>query len=104
MGIAGLWLGMSIGCIILDFGFALIIGCPNWTEIGAKMREQIEKGKQMRTPEQLNYRANFSQKSDHSRRKDERYDVPTFSKQNEGGEFSFSAVDSEEYIQPNFKK
>ena len=30
MGIAGLWLGFSIACVILDIGFAMIISCPNW--------------------------------------------------------------------------
>jgi MATE family multidrug resistance protein len=30
MGIAGLWGGFTIACIILDIGFAMIISCPNW--------------------------------------------------------------------------
>ena len=38
LGIQGLWLGFSIACIILDFGFALIISCPNWNKIAATMR------------------------------------------------------------------
>jgi multidrug resistance protein, MATE family len=38
MGIAGLWLGMSIACIILDVGFAFIIACPDWHEISRKAR------------------------------------------------------------------
>ena len=45
MDIAGLWLGFAIACIILDVGFALIIGCPNWTDIANKMRAAIEAGK-----------------------------------------------------------
>ena len=56
MGIQGLWLGFSIACIILDIGFAMIISCPNWTEIAAKMRQQIEAG-QCFTPEVSSYRA-----------------------------------------------
>lgn len=39
MGIAGLWLGFSIACIILDVGFAFIISCPDWHEIARKARE-----------------------------------------------------------------
>jgi len=42
MGLAGLWLGFSIACIILDIGFAMIISCPNWTLIANKMRAAIE--------------------------------------------------------------
>jgi hypothetical protein len=38
MGIQGLWLGFSIACVILDIGFAMIIGCPDWTKIAAQMR------------------------------------------------------------------
>jgi MATE family multidrug resistance protein len=37
MGLAGLWLGFSIACIILDVGFAMIISCPNWEKISRKM-------------------------------------------------------------------
>jgi len=44
MGITGLWLGMSIACIILDLGFALIISCPNWEEISRKARIGIDNG------------------------------------------------------------
>ena len=39
MGIAGLWLGFSIACIILDIGFCAIISCPNWQTISNKVRE-----------------------------------------------------------------
>jgi MATE family multidrug resistance protein len=31
LGVPGLWLGFSIACVILDIGFAFIIGCPDWT-------------------------------------------------------------------------
>ena len=51
MGIAGLWFGMTIACIILDIGFAMIISCPNWQKIANTMRESIEAGKVPRTPE-----------------------------------------------------
>lgn len=44
MGIAGLWLGMTIACIILDVGFAMIISCPNWKLIADKMRKTLEDG------------------------------------------------------------
>ena len=50
MGIVGLWLGYSIACVILDFGFALIIICPDWSRIGDKMRERLEEGTEMSTP------------------------------------------------------
>lgn len=42
MGIAGLWLGFSIACIILDTGFALIIGCPDWNKIAKDMRQNLD--------------------------------------------------------------
>ena len=32
-GVYGLWLGFSIACIVLDFGFLCIIECPNWGRI-----------------------------------------------------------------------
>jgi multidrug resistance protein, MATE family len=38
MGIQGLWLGFSIACIILDLGFVMIISCPDWGKIAAKMK------------------------------------------------------------------
>lgn len=37
MGVYGLWLGFSIACIILDTGFMMIIECPNWSKIAAKI-------------------------------------------------------------------
>ena len=51
MGIAGLWLGMSIACVILDIGFAMIISCPDWHKIAHTMKSGIEAGKVPRTPE-----------------------------------------------------
>ena len=51
MGIQGLWLGMTIACVILDIGFAMIISCPDWQQIANKMRDSIEAGKVPRTPE-----------------------------------------------------
>ena len=50
MGIAGLWLGMTIACIVLDIGFAMIISCPNWEKIANTMRANLEKGA-TKTPE-----------------------------------------------------
>ena len=44
MGIAGLWLGFSIACVILDIGFAMIISCPNWAEISKKIRAGMKDG------------------------------------------------------------
>jgi hypothetical protein len=41
MGIAGLWFGYSIACIILDLGFGCIILCPNWKKIGMKMQKEL---------------------------------------------------------------
>lgn len=51
MGIAGLWLGMTIACVALDIGFAFIISCPNWNKIAKDMRQSIEAGEVPRTPE-----------------------------------------------------
>ena len=59
MGIAGLWLGMTIACIILDVGFAMIISCPNWEKIANKMRSTLEAGAG-RTPEVNAYREAFT--------------------------------------------
>jgi MATE family multidrug resistance protein len=39
MGVYGLWLGFSIACIILDIGFMMIIECPNWHKLAAKVQE-----------------------------------------------------------------
>ena len=36
-GVYGLWLGFSIACIVLDFGFLCIIECPNWGRIAQEM-------------------------------------------------------------------
>lgn len=69
MDIAGLWLGFSIACIILDIGFCFIIVCPNWTDIANKMREAIEAGRMMTTPEASNYRRNFKKLSSHASHK-----------------------------------
>lgn len=41
MGIKGLWLGMTIGCIILDAGFWAIIQCPDWNKIAEDMAAKI---------------------------------------------------------------
>jgi MATE family multidrug resistance protein len=58
MGIGGLWLGMSIACVILDAGFAMIISCPDWSKIANTMRNSIEAGKIARTPEVQNFKDN----------------------------------------------
>ena len=42
MGLKGLWLGYSIATIILDLGFAMIIGLPNWQNIAIKLRKSME--------------------------------------------------------------
>mgnify|MGYP000020236486 FL=1 len=60
MGIAGLWFGFSIACIILDIGFAMIISCPNWQEISNKARAGIESGKVAMTPEVRNAKRHLS--------------------------------------------
>lgn len=60
MGIAGLWLGFSIACIILDIGFALIISCPDWHEISRKARAGIAQGNVMMTPEVRNFKRIFT--------------------------------------------
>lgn len=41
MGITGLWLGMTIGCIVLDVGFYAIIQCPDWHKIAEEMAAKI---------------------------------------------------------------
>lgn len=64
MGIAGLWLGFTIACIILDIGFAMIISCPNWQKISDKARMQIkDKGDLSRTPEVRNLRREMTPKN-----------------------------------------
>lgn len=61
MGIAGLWLGFTIACIILDIGFAMIISCPDWRKISEQARAEIkEKGDICRTPEVRNLRRNMT--------------------------------------------
>mmetsp|Transcript_40700 Transcript_40700/g.62113 ORF Transcript_40700/g.62113 Transcript_40700/m.62113 type:complete len:483 (+) Transcript_40700:431-1879(+) len=83
MGIAGLWLGFSIACIILDIGFAMIISCPNWTAIANKMRRAIEEGHQHQTPEASSYRKNYLHKSpiySTSNDKGDKLNAPTFGK------------------------
>lgn len=42
LGVKGLWLGYSICCVILDLGFAVIIGYPSWEKIAIKMRMSME--------------------------------------------------------------
>jgi hypothetical protein len=37
LGVTGLWAGFTIACIILDIGFAFIIGCPNWSNIAREV-------------------------------------------------------------------
>ena len=65
MGIAGLWLGFTIACVILDIGFAMIISCPNWQKISEQARAQIkEKGDLSRTPEVRNLRKTLTPKGD----------------------------------------
>ena len=56
MGIVGLWLGFSIACIILDIGFAFIIMCPNWSNIGDKMRERLDGGREQPSTPMLHMR------------------------------------------------
>jgi len=44
MRIAGLWLGYSIACVILDIGFAFIICCPwDWSKPAEKVKAEIAK-------------------------------------------------------------
>ena len=42
MGIAGLWLGFTIACCVLNAGFFVIIYQPDWQQIADTMREHIE--------------------------------------------------------------
>ena len=48
MGIAGLWLGFSIACIILDIGFYFIISCANWEMISKKMQSAMAEEAEVR--------------------------------------------------------
>jgi MATE family multidrug resistance protein len=43
MYIKGLWLGFSIACVVLDVGFAVIIGWPSWQKIADKFHQSLEK-------------------------------------------------------------
>ena len=52
---------MTVACIILDVGFAMIISCPNWEKIANKMRATLEAGAG-RTPEVNQYREQFTPK------------------------------------------
>jgi MATE family multidrug resistance protein len=69
MGIQGLWLGMTIACVILDIGFAMIISCPDWQKIANTMRENIEAGKIPKTPEVQNFAENKEKYTPNARRK-----------------------------------
>ena len=94
MGIAGLWLGFSIACIILDIGFAMIISCPNWTLISNKIREDMKEGKVDQTPEVKHFRHSYTPKSN---RTDQQRN------QNEGGARILD-LDKEGYEEPQFNK
>lgn len=63
MGIAGLWLGFSIACIVLDIGFAMIISCPNWNEISKKVRAGLQDGTVPMTPEVRHFKKTYTPKS-----------------------------------------
>lgn len=79
MGIAGLWLGFTIACIVLDIGFAMIIGCPDWQEISRKVRQINTKQDPeiTMTPEVRHLKRVLTPKSERSKHKDQQ--------QNEGG-------------------
>jgi len=49
MGVAGLWAGFTIACIVLDIGFFFIITCCDWqkiSEVTARRMEEEEKLRQ----------------------------------------------------------
>lgn len=41
-GVAGLWAGFTIACIVLDIGFFFIIACANWEKIAEVSAAKIE--------------------------------------------------------------
>jgi MATE family multidrug resistance protein len=47
-GVAGLWAGFTIACIVLDIGFAFIITCCNWNEIAEKSHAKMEEEERKR--------------------------------------------------------
>lgn len=78
MSIKGLWLGMTIGCIILDAGFWAIISCPDWHKIAEDMSAKIkaESGANgaealPRTPESRHYAHDLKQRSRNTSRVEE---------------------------------
>ena len=52
MGIAGLWLGFSIACVILDVGFAMIISCKEWKKVTPEKetKSDLDCSRVMKTP------------------------------------------------------
>ena len=38
MGLNGLWLGMPVGMVVLNFFYAAAVWCPNWELIAHKRR------------------------------------------------------------------
>lgn len=50
-GVAGLWAGFTIACIVLDIGFFFIITCCDWKKIGEKTAERMEKEEKKRQEE-----------------------------------------------------
>jgi hypothetical protein len=57
MGIAGLWLGFSIACIILDVGFCMIISCKEWKKVtpdkAVDTKSDLDCSRVMKTPTQI---------------------------------------------------
>ena len=100
MGIAGLWLGMTIACVILDIGFAMIISCPNWELIANRMRATLEAGAG-RTPEVNAYREKFTPKPERKgmgQQNNQVNDAPQFG----AAENLLGGDQDGEYQQPNF--
>jgi len=79
MGIVGLWLGYSIACIILDIGFAFIIMCPNWSNIGTQMRKRLEDGRESISTPMASVRRALSKSNTPKRRSFVRDNSPHFS-------------------------
>jgi MATE family multidrug resistance protein len=64
MGIAGLWLGFTIACIILDLGFFFIIRCADWHKISELTRAHIrDEGDLAYTPEIRSLRRQLTPRS-----------------------------------------
>jgi len=47
-GVAGLWAGFTIACIVLDIGFFFIITCCDWEQIGERTAAKMEIEEQKR--------------------------------------------------------